>query len=134
MNECPFCSLPEDRVIDREGDCVAVYDLFPVSRGHTLIVPDRHVASFRELSEAEWASILRLAQRLGARRRQEDPSIAGFNLGINDGPAAGQTIFHAHVHLIPRRVGDVEHPEGGVRGVIPGRARYRVPGSPHPRN
>lgn len=104
---------------------MAFADNFPVSRGHALIIPRRHVASFRELAPDEWAAVHRLAVAVIARAEQDDPSIRGFNLGINDGATAGQTIFHAHIHVIPRRAGDVSDPSGGIRGVIPGRARYR---------
>lgn len=124
MNPCPFCALTADRIAAEDGPCRAVADHYPVSRGHHLIIPTRHVASFRDLNDAEWSAIHRLATNLATRLQEDDPSIEGFNLGINDGPAAGQTIFHVHVHLIPRRRGDVRRPRGGVRGVIPGKRDY----------
>jgi diadenosine tetraphosphate (Ap4A) HIT family hydrolase len=124
METCPFCELPEDRIIMREGPCVAVLDQYPVAEGHTLIIPTRHVSSFCDLEQGEWAAILDLAKRLSCGLSADDPSIESFNIGINDGPAAGQTIPHLHVHLIPRRTGDVEQPRGGVRGVIPCKRDY----------
>lgn len=132
MTDCPFCALPAERILWSDPWCVAVRDHYPVARGHTLIIPRRHVASFRELTADEWSAVLQHVREVGARLQAEDPSIAGFNLGINDGRAAGQTIFHVHIHLIPRRAGDVRRPEGGVRGVIPGRRHYPGAGAPPP--
>ena len=121
---CIFCDMEPARVIAREGLCYAVYDGFPVSKGHILIIPVRHVASFRDLTGEEWISVHKLAKSISAQLLSKDKTIDGFNLGINDGEAAGQTIFHAHVHLIPRRKGDVEIPRGGVRHVIPCKGCY----------
>jgi ATP adenylyltransferase len=130
MSPCPFCNIPADRILAEDEVCLAVPDSYPVSPGHTLIIPRRHVASFRDMTSDEWNSVHRLAADLAKKLQADDSSIQGFNLGINDGRPAGQTIMHAHIHLIPRRSGDVQHPEGGIRGVIPGKARY--PGSnPH---
>lgn len=107
-----------------ENECAAALrDLFPVSPGHTLIVPKRAVSSVFELSEKEvldcWRLLKAESERLGA-----DLSPDGFNIGINVGEAAGQTIEQAHIHLIPRFRGDVPSPRGGVRGVIPTKASY----------
>ena len=124
MKTCPFCHLPPERIIAEDGPCLAILDLFPVSGGHTLIIPCRHITSFREMSAEEWAAIHRLAQRFAASLSKEDATIRGFNLGINDGVCAGQSIPHAHVHLIPRREGDVPQPRGVVRGVIPCHKNY----------
>ncbi len=124
MLDCPFCSIPPGRVVREDGPCVAIRDHYPVSPGHTLIIPRRHAASFRDLTPEEWAAAHRLAKALASDLQQEDPSIQAFNLGINDGLTAGQTIPHVHIHLIPRRTGDVRRPRGGIRGVIPGKADY----------
>ena len=132
MNQCPFCRIPQDRVVARSGECIAFYDLFPVSQGHLLIIPLRHVASFTEVTEEEWVAVHQLASQLIHDLRQKDAAIQGFNWGINDGTVAGQTVFHAHLHLIPRRSGDVPHPRGGVRGVIPDKKDYPQPGRPCP--
>ncbi len=126
-DSCPFCALPPTRVIDREGPVLAFLDGYPVSPGHTLLVPARHVASFRDLAPDEWAAVHVLLLRRADALRAADPTITGFNVGVNDGPDAGQTIFHCHVHLIPRRRGDHPHPRGGVRAVIPALADYPAP-------
>jgi ATP adenylyltransferase len=124
MDSCPFCEVTRDRIVAEDGPCFVVLDRYPVSPGHVLIIPRRHVASFREMNTDEWAAVHRLATTLAKETQAKDTSVQGFNLGINDGQAAGQTIPHVHIHMIPRRTGDVPQPEGGVRGVIPGRARY----------
>jgi diadenosine tetraphosphate (Ap4A) HIT family hydrolase len=102
---------------------VAFPDGFPVTEGHTLVIPKRHVASLFELSDEEQAAVWKLVAQvrvsLVAELRPD-----GFNIGLNDGPAAGQTVMHAHVHIIPRRRGDVVDPRGGVRWIIPGKAQY----------
>ena len=124
MNSCPFCTLPPERIVAEDGPCVAIRDLYPVSEGHTLIIPRRHVASFREMTPEEWAATQRLARAVAEALEREDSSVQAYNIGINDGRQAGQTIPHAHIHVIPRRSGDVRRPRGGVRGVIPGKAGY----------
>ena len=91
---------------------------------HTLIIPKRHVADYFELYQPELNAIHTLLREMKDAIKSEDDSVVGFNVGINSGEAAGQTIFHAHIHLIPRRVRDTENPQGGVRGVIPGRQQY----------
>jgi diadenosine tetraphosphate (Ap4A) HIT family hydrolase len=121
---CPFCTLEPGRIIAADGPCIAFRDGYPVSPGHTLIIPRRHVASFRDLAPDEWAALHRLARHLAAGLLESDPTIRGFNFGINDGACAGQSVFHCHAHLIPRRDGDHPHPRGGVRAVIPGKANY----------
>jgi ATP adenylyltransferase len=121
---CPFCNLPADRILAEDGPCLAFRDGFPVSAGHTLVIPRRHVASFRDLAPDEWAAAHRLAKSLAANLQAADPSITGFNFGANDGETAGQSVFHCHLHLIPRRAGDHPAPRGGIRGVIPGKAHY----------
>ena len=124
---CPFCHLPAERILAADGPCLAFRDGFPVSAGHTLVIPRRHVPSFRELTPEEWAAAHRLAKKLADDLQAADPTIVGFNFGANDGEAAGQSVFHCHLHLIPRRAGDHPAPRGGIRGVIPGRADYPRP-------
>ncbi len=124
MTACPFCEPEEHRILGEEGPCLALRDLYPVSPGHALIIPRRHIASFREMSEEEWAAAFKLIHHMCERLTENDPVVQGFNIGINDGPAAGQTVMHAHLHIIPRREDDVSDPRGGVRGVIPCKARY----------
>jgi diadenosine tetraphosphate (Ap4A) HIT family hydrolase len=120
---CPFCSLLADRFVLESEFAVVIRDGFPVSPGHTLVIPRRHVASFFDITDAERADLMSL---LAAARddleREFHP--AGYNVGINDGPAAGQTVPHLHVHLIPRYEGDCEDPRGGVRWVLPDKAAY----------
>ena len=120
---CPFCSLPSERVIDSSEAGVVIRDGFPISPGHTLIIPRRHVASFFELTDVERDELLGL---LASAKAVLDATLhpSGYNIGINDGPAAGQTVPHLHIHLIPRYDGDCEDTRGGVRWVIPERDDY----------
>lgn len=121
--DCPFCTLPAARIVDRHPLALTVRDAYPVTPGHTLIIPLRHVGSFFDLHEPEQLAMLNQLDR--ARRQLQDEFAAdGYTIGINDGRAAGQTVPHVHLHLIPRRAGDVPDPRGGVRWVIPGMARY----------
>ncbi len=119
---CPFCSPAAPQLAHNEF-ALALADGFPVSEGHTLVVPRRHVASLFDLNQDEraavWALVAEVRERLDV-----DLQPAGFNIGVNDGEAAGQTVQHAHVHVIPRYDGDVIDPRGGVRGVIPAKADY----------
>ncbi len=120
---CPFCSVPAERILDRTDLAVVVRDRHPVSRGHTLVIPVRHVASLFETSEYERRDLMLLLDR-AKRDLDGELSPSGYNVGINDGAAAGQTIPHLHVHLIPRYAGDRADPRGGVRWIFPERARY----------
>lgn len=123
--DCLFCNLPEEvRIVDANALAVAFYDKFPVTEHHTLVIPRRHVADYFDLNEAEVGAIHELLQRQKERLLQLDGTITGFNVGVNIGLDAGQTIFHVHVHLIPRRRGDMHDPKGGVRGVIPEKQKY----------
>jgi diadenosine tetraphosphate (Ap4A) HIT family hydrolase len=120
---CAFCTLPSARVIDENATTIAVRDGYPVSLGHTLLIPKRHTGSFFDLSEQERGDLLSLLDRAKLALDQEfQPQ--GYNIGINDGAAAGQTVPHLHVHLIPRFEGDLPDPRGGVRWVIPDKAKY----------
>ena len=123
ISPCPFCSLPRDRALDERETAFAIRDAFPVSPGHTLIIPRRHVGSFFEVTDAERADLMSL---LAAARDELDREFrpAGYNIGINDGVAAGQTVTHLHIHLIPRYEGDRDDPRGGVRWVLPEKAAY----------
>lgn len=102
----------------------AVYDLFPVTEGHLLIIPLRHTPDFFSMTEEERKCAFDLIDHLRLRIQSADPEVAGFNVGMNCGEVAGQTVMHAHIHLIPRRHGDTPDPCGGVRGVIPGKMKY----------
>jgi diadenosine tetraphosphate (Ap4A) HIT family hydrolase len=121
--DCPFCPLPTDRIISESDYTITIRDSFPVSEGHTLIIPKRHVQSFFELHAIEKAAVLQaLDEAKEALDKEFSPD--GYNIGINDGEAAGQTVMHLHVHLIPRYEGDTEDPRGGVRHVFPEKAKY----------
>jgi diadenosine tetraphosphate (Ap4A) HIT family hydrolase len=124
--DCPFCNLAPGRILDSNVHAVAVVDAFPVSPGHTLVIPKRHNACFFELATEEIAAVHELLCRMKARL-EEALKPAGYNIGINIGEAAGQTIGHLHVHLIPRFLGDAAEPRGGVRNVIPGKGPYTLP-------
>lgn len=120
---CPFCTLPEDRILLADPLAVMIRDAYPVSPGHALIIPRRHVASFFDVTDAERQSFLSLLDGAGSKLDAEfRPD--GYNIGINDGPAAGQTVPHLHIHLIPRYHGDRPDPRGGVRWIFPDRADY----------
>ena len=122
--QCIFCELPQDRIIDQTELSKVFRDAFPVTKLHTLVIPKRHVADYFELTKEEQADIQTLIQKHHELIKLKDMSVTGFNMGINIGASAGQTVFHAHIHLIPRRDGDVIDPRGGVRGVIPSEQRY----------
>jgi ATP adenylyltransferase len=121
---CIFCEIEASRIIAENELCFAIRDGFPVTPLHTLIIPKRHVSDYFDLYQPERNAAQSLMDDLRKDIVQVDPSVSGFNVGINAGESAGQTIFHCHIHLIPRRIGDVEQPRGGVRGVIPGKQGY----------
>ncbi len=120
---CPFCTLPETRVIDSSQQGLVIRDGFPISPGHTLIIPRRHTGSFFNLDADERTDLLGLLDRAKAVLEHEH-SPDGYNIGINDGAAAGQTVPHLHIHLIPRYNGDSPDPRGGVRWIVPDKADY----------
>ena len=124
VDDCPFCDIDPNRIEDENDLCVAIRDQYPVTELHTLIIPKRHVSSFFDLEDHERDAIFALLQAQKQVLEILDSSISGFNIGVNVGEDGGQTIFHCHVHLIPRRKGDVPEPRGGVRGVIPSKQTY----------
>jgi diadenosine tetraphosphate (Ap4A) HIT family hydrolase len=120
---CPFCSVGTDQLVAESTTAIALFDGCPVAEGHTLVTPRRHVASLFELSDEEQADVWHLVtQTRHLLQKRFKPT--GFNIGVNDGKAAGQTVPHAHFHLIPRYAGDVEDPRGGIRWVLPDKAPY----------
>ena len=123
MKPCPFCHLPVERIVDSNDAGVVIRDAYPISHGHTLIIPKRHIMSFFDVTEDERQHIMLLLQRAKAALDQEFHP-AAYNIGINDGAAAGQTVPHLHIHLIPRYAGDRSDPRGGVRWIIPEKADY----------
>jgi diadenosine tetraphosphate (Ap4A) HIT family hydrolase len=122
-NTCPFCTLPANRIVLENSDGIVIDDGFPISPGHTLIIPRRHMGSFFDLSETERNSLLSLLED-AKRRLDKEFRPDGYNIGINDGSSAGQTVPHLHIHLIPRFHGDREDPRGGVRWIISEKADY----------
>ena len=120
---CPFCTLPPERIIDSNELALVIRDGYPISPGHTLVIPKRHIGSWFEITQAEQQALLDLLTKAKAILETEfKPD--GYNIGINDGPTAGQTVPHLHMHLIPRYKGDQEDPRGGIRWIIPGKAKY----------
>ena len=120
---CPFCTLPLTRLTESSLHGHIVRDAYPISPGHTLIIPKRHVGSFFNLSFDERMDLLTLLDEAKAQIEREMRPNA-YNIGINDGAAAGQTVPHLHIHLIPRYDGDCKDPRGGVRWIIPEKANY----------
>ena len=122
-NTCPFCTIPPEDIICENTLAVAIYDRYPVCDGHVLVMPRRHVASFFDAYGDEITAIhdlLLICRGILEEKYRPD----GFNIGVNVGAAAGQTVFHLHVHLIPRYPGDHPAPRGGIRHVIPGMGNY----------
>lgn len=121
---CLFCEIPQERIIASNQYAYAIRDGFPVSHLHTLIIPKRHAVDYFELTEEELLACHQLIHQLKKDIEAEDSSVVAFNIGLNAGAAAGQTIFHCHTHLIPRRKGDLEDPRGGVRNILPDKSGY----------
>jgi len=120
---CPFCTLPVERILLSNHYGVAIRDGFPISQGHSLIIPRRHVSSFFLLSEGEREKLFEMLEEIKQQLDKEfNPD--SYNIGINDGAAAGQTVPHLHIHLIPRYQGDRDDPRGGIRWIIPEKADY----------
>jgi len=124
VDGCPFCHLPKERILHENELVLAIRDATPVTPLHTLVIPKRHISDLFELSRPETNAYHELLKRLKQEIQQTDAKVAGFNVGINNGEAAGQTVKHCHIHLIPRRAGDVEDAAEGIRNVIPGKWSY----------
>jgi diadenosine tetraphosphate (Ap4A) HIT family hydrolase len=120
---CPFCTLPSNRIERATELALAFFDAYPVSIGHALVIPRRHVQSAGDLTDVEVLSIWRLLREM-QELISHNGAPDGYNIGVNDGAAAGQTVDHVHFHLIPRYAGDSVDPRGGVRWVLPSKARY----------
>jgi diadenosine tetraphosphate (Ap4A) HIT family hydrolase len=123
MSSCPFCSVDASRTWVESDHAIAFPDAYPITDGHTLVSPRKHVSSIYELATHEqfaiWSLVAEVRKRLLTGLKPD-----GFNIGVNDGLAAGQTVEHAHVHVIPRRRGDVPDPRGGIRWIIDAKANY----------
>ena len=127
MENCPFCKIErlisKDRIVYQDDTWIAIYDNYPVSQGHVLLIPKRHVETFFNLNMVEFGS---LGVTIGIIKMILDKKFHpdGYNIGTNCGEVAGQTVMHCHIHIIPRYKGDMENPRGGVRGVIPEKQKY----------
>ena len=124
MEDCLFCDFDNDELIEEGQYCYARRDGYPVSEHHSLVIPKRHVASYFDLDEDEVIDMHRMVVQMKARIESMDKTVSGFNVGVNVGRDAGQSVFHVHMHLMPRRQGDIDNPQGGVRGVIPAKRTY----------
>ena len=123
-NPCIFCDVKKQDIIYENDYAFVSYDSYPVSKFHSLIIPKRHIKNFFYLNDKELNACNELIKKIKLKIENDDNLVEGFNLGTNAGSVAGQTIMHCHIHLIPRRRGDVENPQGGVRGVIPLKQHY----------
>ena len=125
MNNCIFCNIEENHIVHEYYHFYVIRDTFPVTPLHSLIITKRHVVSYFQCSQEEHDEIpIVLVDTLKTEFKILDESITGFNIGMNIGKDAGQTIFHCHIHIIPRRQGDTPNPKGGVRRVIPLKQKY----------
>ena len=122
---CPFCGLDEAGLLTRNALAVVKSDAYPLTKGHALVIPRRHVASFFDCSADERVAMMQLIDEVKVLLdRQHAPD--GYNIGLNNGIAAGQTVMHVHMHVIPRYAGDVADPLGGVRWIFPEKAAYWI--------
>jgi len=124
-NPCLFCNVKEKGKVKENDLAYASYDSYPVSDMHCLIIPKRHVKNYFELTNEEIIACNSLINDIKSKIELKDKSVKGFNIGTNVGKISGQSILHCHIHLIPRREGDVENPQGGVRSVIPSKQHYK---------
>ena len=124
-NPCLFCNFRESDLVKENDLAYASYDSFPVTNMHCLIIPKRHVKDYFDLTNEEIVACNKLTKDIKNEIEFKDPTVKGFNIGTNAGKVSGQSILHCHIHLIPRRVGDVENPQGGVRSVIPSKQHYK---------
>ena len=125
MKDCPFCNL--NNIEYSTNFFNIIYDKYPVTKGHILVISKRHIASYFDLSNDEKHELIEIIDTL-QRYLSDTYSPDGFNVGFNDGKCAGQTVQHFHLHIIPRYEGDMENPQGGVRGVIPNEQKYNIKG------
>ena len=123
-NSCLFCNITKSVLVVENKLAYASYDSYPVTDQHCLIIPKRHVKDYFDLTVEEIVACDQLIKKIKKEIEKKDASVKGFNIGTNSGKIAGQSIMHCHIHLIPRREGDVENPQGGVRSVIPLKQHY----------
>ena len=124
MSNCKFCNLSKKLIIDEYKHFIVIRDAFPVTHLHSLIITKRHVVSYFQCSKDELDEIPIILDTQKTELKIQDDTISGFNIGMNLGEDAGQSIFHCHIHIIPRRKGDLDNPKGGIRGVIPDKQKY----------
>ena len=124
-NPCLFCDIKKSGCAYENELAYASYDSYPVTEHHCLIIPKRHIKDYFDLSNDELVACNELIQIIKKEIIKKDPTVKGFNLGTNIGKVSGQSILHCHLHLIPRREGDVDNPQGGVRSVIPNKQHYK---------
>lgn len=121
--ECPFCALAPERILAENDWIILFRDQYPLSPGHSLVIPKRHIASLFEATELEQLALLQ-GLRFAKTQLEQHYQPAGYNIGLNEGTAAGQTVMHLHVHFIPRYPGDCADPRGGIRWILPEKAIY----------
>ena len=122
--DCPFCNKKKQKIIYSSKFIYVVRDSFPVTKYHSLIIPHRHISNFFDLNNDELKNLSEILKKERQSLLNLDKEITAFNVGVNAGKDAGQSVMHCHIHLIPRRKGDIENPGGGVRGVIASKQKY----------
>ena len=121
---CPFCAISPDRIIFDNNDFFVIKDGFPVTEQHSLIITKQHELLLSDMSNEQLLNMHQAIKAVKNQISESDSSVTGFNIGLNEGEDAGQTVMHFHCHVIPRRKGDMQNPRGGVRGVIPEKQKY----------
>ena len=124
MSNCVFCNIPEQSIVNDYKHFFIIRDSSPVTSLHSLVIPKRHIVSYFECNKDEYEEIPLVLNTQKTELKLTDDAITGFNIGMNIGKDAGQTVFHFHIHIIPRRKGDIDNPKGGIRGVIPNKQKY----------
>ena len=119
MSNCVFCNILDNKIVGEYKHFFIIRDLFPVTYLHSLVIPKRHIVSYFECNKDEYDEIPLVLNTQKTELKLTDETITGFNIGMNIDEDAGQTIFHFHIHIIPRRKGDIENPKGVIRGVVP---------------
>ena len=123
-NNCIFCNKSKLNIVFQDENFYVIRDAYPVTKNHTLIILNEHDKTYFDLDDKDIIQLNNIIKFQKKSLMDEDNSITGFNIGINQGESAGQTVMHLHIHLIPRRKGDISDPRGGVRGVIPSKQKY----------
>ena len=124
MSNCVFCNIPEQIIVNDYKHFFIIRDTSPVTSLYSLIIPKRHIVSYFECNKEEYEEISLVLNTQKTELKLTDDAITGFNIGMNIGEDAGQTVFHFHIHIIPRRKGDIDNPKGGIRGVISDKQKY----------